>query len=132
MIFETGVVKAMLVGDGYKPDSTHTTRADVLAFEVTGDGYEAGGVEVECETRQDKAVTSMWVEPVRFPNVTIKGAKHMVLYDWSATVSEDTDKDNAPKQPLIGCVTLKGTKDVAGKTLKVTIPNNTLSSIKNL
>jgi hypothetical protein len=81
---ETDTIKVMLVGAGYTFDiDAHQKRSHVIAHEITGAGYTAGGVAlanktVTIDTDTDKAIFNA-DDPV-IPNATIPGAVGAVVY----------------------------------------------------
>jgi len=71
----TATVYAMVLGASYTPSVTHSFRSSLTAFEVTGTGYTAGGIECNVTVTRVDAANKTIVEfdgPV-FTGTTITG-----------------------------------------------------------
>lgn len=92
-------IKVMLVSSAYSPNQdTHDYLDDVVANEVSGTGYTAGGVSLTGKTNTYDAATNTIVldaADVTWPNSTVT-ARYAVLYNNSGA-------SNATK-PLIAYV----------------------------
>lgn len=53
--YDTDTFYVMLVGDGYDPDKKNDSKRSDVIDEITGDGYTAGGVEVDVTVAEDDA-----------------------------------------------------------------------------
>jgi hypothetical protein len=97
--FDTDTIKVALLTSAYTPNQTaHDYYDDVVANEVTGTGYTAGGQTLASKTvTQDTAnrVTILDAADVTWASSTIT-ARYAVIYD-------DTPSTNATK-PLLGYV----------------------------
>ena len=94
----TDTFKAMLASSSYTPNpDTHDDKADVVASEVTGTGWAAGGVTVTVAVAAvDTANNRVYftVSDINEATVTLSDGKHLIIYD-------DTHASDA----LIGYVT---------------------------
>ena len=92
-------IKVMLVSSSYSPNQdTHDYLDDVVANEVSGTGYTAGGISLTGKTNTYDAATNTIVldaADVTWPNSTVT-ARYAVLYNNSGA-------SNATK-PLIAYV----------------------------
>ena len=97
--WDSDSIKVMLVGSGYTPNQdTHDYLDDVVANEVTGTGYTAGGQALAGKTITYDGTNNVVVldaNDVTWATSTIT-ARYAVIYD-------DTPATNATK-PLIGYV----------------------------
>ena len=78
------VFKAMLASSSYTPNpDTHDDKADVVANEVTGTGWAAGGVTVTLDTAIDTANNRVYItiSDINETTVTLSDGKHLVIYD---------------------------------------------------
>jgi hypothetical protein len=91
------VFKAMLLDSDYVPNpDTHDDKSDIVADEVTGTGWAAGGVTVTLATAIDTANNRVYitVSDINETTVTLTNGKHLVIYD-----------DTHASKALIGYVT---------------------------
>lgn len=97
--FDSDTIKVALVGSGYTPNQdTHDYWDDVVANEVTGTGYTAGGATLAGKTATYDATSNVIVldaNDVVWASSTIT-ARYAVIYD-------DSGATNAQK-PLLGYV----------------------------
>ena len=80
----TDTFKAMLASSSYTPNpDTHDDKADVVANEVTGPGWAAGGVTVTLATAIDTANNRVYItiSDINETTVTLSDGKHLVIYD---------------------------------------------------
>lgn len=88
---------------GLAPPSAHAVLADVVADEITGTGYTAGGTAITCTHEITGRRAALGVSEAVWPNSTIT-AKYAVLYK-SGTVGLVVN-------PLIGYMLLDGSGGV--------------------
>lgn len=97
--WDTDTIKVALLSNGYTPDQdAHNYFDDVVAFEVSGTGYTAGGLTLANKTNTYNAATNTIIldaDDVTWSSSTIT-ARYAVVYD--ATPATDATK------PLIGYV----------------------------
>lgn len=97
--WDSDTIKVALLSNGYTPDQdAHNYFDDVVAFEVSGTGYTAGGLTLSNKTNTYNAGTNTIVldaDDVTWSSSTIT-ARYAVVYD--ATPATDATK------PLIGYV----------------------------
>jgi hypothetical protein len=97
--FDTDTIKVALLTNAYTPDQdAHNYFDDVVANEVTGTGYTAGGLTLANKTNTYNSATNVIVldaDDVTWSSSTIT-ARYAVVYDA-------TPATNATK-PLIGYV----------------------------
>ena len=91
--WDTHAIKVALVSGSYAPNQdAHQTWSDVVANEVTGTGYTAGGATLSGKTAQYDAASNTTVldaDDVTWANSTIT-ARYAVIYDDNG--AGDTDK----------------------------------------
>lgn len=82
--WDTDTIKVALVTSSYSPDQdTHDEWADVSAYEVTGDGYTAGGATMTCAAPDYTAGTNVIkldADDVTWSTSTIT-ARYAIIYD---------------------------------------------------
>lgn len=97
--WDTDTIKVALLSNAYTPDQdAHNYFDDVVAHEVTGTGYTAGGLTLSNKTNTYNAATNVIVldaDDVSWSSSTIT-ARYAVIYD--ASPATDATK------PLIGYV----------------------------
>lgn len=97
--WDTDTIKVALLSNAYTPDQdAHNYYDDVVAHEVTGTGYTAGGLTLANKTNTYNSATNVIVldaDDVTWSSSTIT-ARYAVVYD--ATPATDATK------PLIGYV----------------------------
>lgn len=97
--WDTDTIKVALLSNSYTPDQdAHNYFDDVVAYEVTGTGYTAGGTTLANKTNTYNSATNTIVldaDDVTWSSSTIT-ARYAVVYDASPAT-------NATK-PLIGYV----------------------------
>lgn len=97
--WDSDTIKVALLSNGYTPDQdAHNYFDDVVAFEVAGTGYTAGGLTLSNKTNTYNAATNTVIldaDDVTWSSSTIT-ARYAVVYD--ATPATDAAK------PLIGFV----------------------------
>ena len=92
----------MLLSSSYTPNKNHSKRSDVIAYEVTGTNYIAGGKYITCVlqnvdgTNNDVEIT--FPTPVIWPQSTIT-ARYGVVYHARLQTP-----DNPAQDELVGCV----------------------------
>lgn len=84
--FDSDDMRAMLVGTGYTPDQdTHRYLSSVVANEVSGTNYSAGGVALTTKSITIDGATNTVkfdADDVTFSNVTLSpGPRFVVIYD---------------------------------------------------
>ena len=86
----THTLKMMLV-DGYAPDKSHTKRSDVIADEVTGTGYSAGGQAITPSLVQDNVNNKVTVsfENKTWPAATITATGAVIYRSRGGAASAD-------------------------------------------
>ena len=83
---DTAVFKAMLCNSSYTPDpDAHDFKNDVVANEVTGTNWAAGGQAVTITLSLHAASNELRfaVSDVSVPTVTLTDGKHVVIYNSS-------------------------------------------------
>lgn len=93
--------KMMLLNSSYTPDKDHSRRSNVVAFEVVGQGYVAGGKQIipvlqNVDTANDDVEISF--QAVIWPQSTIT-ARYGVVYKARQQTPDKPEEDE-----LIGCV----------------------------
>ena len=81
---DTVVFKAMLVSASYTPNmDTHDFLNDVVANEVTGTNWAAGGQAVTLTVTGDAGTNEVRIElaDISVPTVTLTGARYVVVYN---------------------------------------------------
>lgn len=95
----------MLVTSSYTPATTHTTRADVSAFEVSGGGYAKQDLAGESAVNSAGTVTCDATDVAFGPSVTIT-ARYLIILQGTVAGSAGTDA-------LVGYVELESGADVS-------------------
>jgi hypothetical protein len=82
---DSHVLKAMLLNSGYVPDASHNRTTDIVANEITGTGYTAGGLTLTgVAVTEASGVTKVDATDAQWgPGATIT-ARYMVVYDFTA------------------------------------------------
>jgi hypothetical protein len=106
-------IKLMLLGPGYTPNrGTHRYKSDVVAQEITGTGYTAGGNTVGAMANAIAAnVYTISGANASWPAATFS-TNYAALYD--STPATDATR------PLIGYVDFGGAQSPSAGTLSVT------------
>jgi hypothetical protein len=106
-------IKLMLLGAGYTPArGTHQFKSDVVAQEITGTGYTAGGNTIGAMANAVAAnVYTITGANASWPAATFS-ANYAALYD--STPATDATR------PLIGYVDFGGAQSPSAGTLSVT------------
>ena len=73
--FDSDSIYAMVLSSSYTPNVAHSWRSDVVASEVSGTGYVAGGVQVPVTVSRDDATDTVLTQmgSVILPSCTISG-----------------------------------------------------------
>lgn len=113
--FNTDTIKVMLLGAGYTPDQdVHNYLDDVVANEVTGTGYTAGGATLANATLTYTGATNVFKldgDDVSWAASTIS-ARYAVIYD-------STPATNATR-PLIAYVDFETLVSSTGGAFTIT------------
>lgn len=113
--FNSDTIKVMLLANTYAPaQDTHRYLSDVIANEVTGTGYTAGGATLATPSMSYTAGTNVFAldgADVSWSSSTITAA-YAVVYD-------DTPATNATK-PLICYIDFAGDISSSGGTFSIT------------
>ena len=107
----------MLASSSYTPDmDAHNFKDDVVANEVTGTNWAAGGQTVTLTVTTDNASNEVRVEvqDISVATVTLTDGKHAVLYN--STPGADSGRH------LIGYVTFDTALAPTAGTLAITFP----------
>lgn len=81
---------AMLVGDRYKPSTSHRRRSDVIPEVDAQRGYAQGGKDVDVVLhRKPDGTLCIVLGPAVWPQATIKGVRYGVYYHARGRADED-------------------------------------------
>lgn len=84
------VLRMMLLGDGYSPDShNHTTVLDANSYEIQGENYNAGGKQLEnISLTTEEGVTTFEADNIGWPDSTLE-FRYLVVYDDTPAAASD-------------------------------------------
>ena len=104
---EADVIKVMLLNDSHSFTATHNQKSEIVANEITGTGYTAGGVALAGKAVTQGASTKWDADDAEWAGATFS-AWNAVIYD-----------DDLTNDDLIASIDFGGEKPVSGGTFKI-------------
>ena len=104
---EADVIKVMLLDDSHGFTATHNQKSEIVANEISGTGYTAGGAALASKAVTQGASTKWDAADVEWTTATFT-AYHAVIYD-----------DDLASDDLIASIDFGGAKSVSAGTFKI-------------
>jgi hypothetical protein len=104
---EVDAVNVMLLDDNHSFVATHNQKSEIVANEISGDGYDAGGKALANKGVTQGATTKFDADDIAWTSSTFT-AYFAVLYD-----------DDLTNDDLICCIDFGGAKAVSGGTFTI-------------
>jgi len=104
---EADTIKVMLLDDSHAFTATHNQKSEIVANEISGTGYTAGGAEITSKAVTQGASTKWDGGDVEWTSATFT-AYHGVIYD-----------DTLTNDDLIASIDFGGAKAVSAGTFKI-------------
>jgi len=104
---EADIIKCMLLDNVHAFTSTHNQKSEIVANEISGTGYTAGGAALATKAVTQGATTKWDADDTQWTSATFT-AYHAVLYD-----------DTLVNDDLIGSIDFGGAKSVSAGTFKI-------------
>lgn len=104
---EADIVKAMLLDDSHSFTATHNQKSEIVANEISGTGYTAGGAALASKAITQGASTKWDAADVEWTTATFS-AWHSAIYD-----------DTMTNDDLIASIDFGGEKIVSAGTFKI-------------
>lgn len=104
---EADTIKVMLLDDSHSFTATHNQKSEIVANEISGTGYTAGGEELASKAVTQGATTKWDAADVEWTTATFT-AYHAVIYD-----------DTLTNDDLICSIDFGAAKSVTAGTFKI-------------
>lgn len=104
---EADIIKVMLLDDSHGFTATHNQKSEIVANEISGTGYTAGGAALASKAVTQGASTKWDAADVEWTGATFT-AYHAVIYD-----------DDLASDDLIASIDFGGAKPVSAGTFKI-------------
>lgn len=104
---EADTIKVMLLDNSHSFTATHNQKSEIVANEINGTGYTAGGEALASKAVTQGATTKWDAADVEWTNATFT-AYHAVIYD-----------DTLTNDDLIASIDFGGAKSVSDGTFKI-------------
>jgi len=104
---EADVIKVMLLDDSHSFTATHNQKSEIVANEISGTGYTAGGEALASKAVTQGETTKWDADDVEWTGATFT-AYHAVIYD-----------DDLTNDDLIASIDFGGAKSVSAGTFKI-------------
>jgi len=104
---EADTIKVMLMATAHAFTSTHNQKSEIVANEMSGTGYTAGGAAIANKAVTQAATTKWDGDDVEWTTATFT-AYHAVIYD-----------DTLVNDDLIASIDFGGAKSVSAGTFKI-------------
>ena len=104
---EADIVKVMLLNNTHGFTATHNQKSEIVANEISGTGYTAGGAALATKAVTQGASTKWDADDVEWTSATFT-AYHAVIYD-----------DTLINDDLIASIDFGGAKSVSAGTFKI-------------
>ena len=104
---EADTIKVMLLDNSHAFNSAHNQKSEIVANEITGTGYSAGGAALAGKAVTQAATTKFDADDLAWSAATFT-AYYAVIYD-----------DTLTNDDLIACIDFGGAKTVTGSTFTI-------------
>jgi len=104
---EADTIKVMLLDNNHSFVATHNQKSEIVANEISGTGYTAGGAEITNKSVTQGSTTKWDGDDVEWTTATFS-AYHAVIYD-----------DTLTNDDLIASIDFGGEKSVSAGTFKI-------------
>ena len=104
---EADTIKVMLLDNSHAFNSAHNQKSEIVANEITGTGYSAGGAALAGKAVTQAATTKFDADDLAWAAATFT-AYYAVIYD-----------DTLANDDLMFCIDFGGAKTVTGSTFTI-------------